>query len=57
VAYSWLLVSILMQKSASHILHWVYLFETRVLQKTEPGDSKDRVEDIDHITRPICKTT
>jgi hypothetical protein len=46
-----------MQKSGGHILHGVYLFETRVLQKTEPGDPKDGVEDIDHITRPVCKTT
>jgi hypothetical protein len=46
-----------LQKSGDHILHRIYLFETLVLQKTEPSDAKVCMENIDHITWPICKTT
>jgi hypothetical protein len=46
-----------MRESGGRILHWVYLFETRVLQKTEPSNPKDGMEDVDHITRPVCQTT
>jgi hypothetical protein len=46
-----------MCKRNYHILHRIYLFEARVLQKTKPSNPKDGMEDVDHITRPICQTT
>jgi hypothetical protein len=46
-----------MRGNDGHILHRIYLFETRVLQKTEPSNPKHSMEDIDHVTRPVCKPT
>ena len=42
---------------SGHILHRVYLFETGVLEQTKASNSKDGVEDVDHITRSVCKAT
>ena len=44
-----------MGESGHHILHRIYLFETRVLQKTEPSNPEDGMEDVDHVTRPVCQ--
>lgn len=44
-------------ESSGHILHGVYLFQTGILQQTETSDSKDGVEDVDHVARSVCETT
>ena len=44
-------------ESSGHILHGVYLFQTGILQQTETSNSKDGVEDVDHVARPVCETT
>lgn len=37
------------------LLDWVNFLEARVPEQTEAGNAKHRVEDINHITRPVRK--
>jgi hypothetical protein len=41
---------------SEHILDRIYLFQAGILEKTEASDAKHRVEDVDHIARPVCET-
>jgi hypothetical protein len=43
--------------NTDHLLDGVNFLEPRILKKTEPSDAEDCVEDVDHVSRSICKTT
>lgn len=38
-----------------HILDRIYLFQVWILEETEASDAKHRVEDVNHVARPVCK--
>ena len=41
----------------THLLDWIDFDELRIPQQTQASDTKDCVEDVDHVARAISNAT
>jgi len=37
------------------LLYWIYFLEVRIFQQAQPSNAKESMENINHITGPVCE--